>query len=58
MSPKKIRKEHKILILTQSTKTFADSYNRSKNERTFCPETFGLSVKSRRITVDCLISKD
>ncbi len=31
----------KILILIQCSKTFADSHNRSKNERTFCPETFG-----------------
>jgi hypothetical protein len=37
----KIRKEHKILIQTQCSKTFADSHNRSKNERTFCPEIFG-----------------
>jgi hypothetical protein len=41
MSPKKIRKEHKILILTQCSKTLADSHNRSKNQQTFCPETFG-----------------
>jgi hypothetical protein len=30
----------KILIPIQCSKTFADSHNRSKNERTFSPETF------------------